>query len=365
MSSFLEKLAHPFSVLFKSEGGSVIGLDFGASAIKVVQARKKAGRAVLETYGELYLGPYGDLEIGRATNLLPETIGKALEDLFREAGVTSRRASVGVPLRSTLVTHVTLPMHDERNLPAMIALEARKYIPLSPNEITLDWILIPQPKDELGTKDVPKAEVVLVAIQNSILRTLGSILKTAKIQTDSYEVEIFSAARSVVGDELEPVVVVDIGAGLTKISIVDYGIPRLSHTIMRGSQDLSLALSRARNISFDAAESSKRDEGITAISEIAYSPVLDFIFFEAGQLLSTYEKKVNRTIKKGVFIGGGALLTGLLPRVEKRFKVPVELGNPFARLEAPAFLAPVLAQAGPEFAVAVGLVLKELSQIEN
>ena len=57
--------------------------------------------------------------------LLPETIGKALEDSFREAGVTSRRASVGVPLRSTLVTHVTLPMHDERNLPAMIALEAR------------------------------------------------------------------------------------------------------------------------------------------------------------------------------------------------------------------------------------------------
>lgn len=36
------------------------------------------------------------------------------------------------------------------------------------------------------------------------------------------------------------------------------------------------------------------------------------------------------------------------------------LGNPFEKVEAPAFLDPVLAQTGPEFAVALGLALRKL-----
>ena len=48
------------------KGGSVIGVDVGSSSLKVVQLRREGGTAVLETYGEIALGPYGNQPIGKA-----------------------------------------------------------------------------------------------------------------------------------------------------------------------------------------------------------------------------------------------------------------------------------------------------------
>ncbi|MBI2120737.1 MAG: hypothetical protein HYT94_03900 [Parcubacteria group bacterium] len=80
----VQKMVESAKGLFKKTE-SVIGLDIGSSFIKVIQVRKEQGRAILETYGELALGPYGGLDVGRATNLPPEKIAEAVKDLFREA----------------------------------------------------------------------------------------------------------------------------------------------------------------------------------------------------------------------------------------------------------------------------------------
>ncbi|MCX6738578.1 MAG: hypothetical protein NT098_00815, partial [Candidatus Parcubacteria bacterium] len=93
--------------LFK-KNERVIGLDIGSSVIKVVQVRKEQGRAVLETYGELALGPYGGFDVGRATNLPADKIVEAIKDLFREANVTSRIGSISLPLSSALLTMIEL-----------------------------------------------------------------------------------------------------------------------------------------------------------------------------------------------------------------------------------------------------------------
>ena len=39
--------------------GSILGIDIGASSAKIVQLRASRGTAILETYGEIALGPYG------------------------------------------------------------------------------------------------------------------------------------------------------------------------------------------------------------------------------------------------------------------------------------------------------------------
>ena len=56
------------NLLGTKKSKSVIGLDVGSSSLKVVQLRKERGGAVLETYGELALGPYAGLQVGQATN---------------------------------------------------------------------------------------------------------------------------------------------------------------------------------------------------------------------------------------------------------------------------------------------------------
>ncbi|HEY4521273.1 MAG TPA: hypothetical protein VJL57_02640, partial [Candidatus Paceibacterota bacterium] len=51
--------------LTKSKAGSVVGIDIGASSIKMVQLRLARGAPVLETYGEIALGPYAQIPIGK------------------------------------------------------------------------------------------------------------------------------------------------------------------------------------------------------------------------------------------------------------------------------------------------------------
>ena len=41
---------------------------------KLPQIKKKAGKAVLETYGSISLGPYAEMDIGRVTNLTDDKI---------------------------------------------------------------------------------------------------------------------------------------------------------------------------------------------------------------------------------------------------------------------------------------------------
>ena len=50
-----------FSKLVAEKENSVLGIDIGTSSIKIVQLKRKGGKAVLETYGELALGPYAGL----------------------------------------------------------------------------------------------------------------------------------------------------------------------------------------------------------------------------------------------------------------------------------------------------------------
>jgi len=53
-------------------------------------------------------------------------------------------------------------------------------------------------------------------------------------------------------------------------------------------------------------------------------------------------------------------LKGLKEVAENNFKAEVEVGHPFGKVVAPAFLDKVLESTGPLFAVALGLALRKL-----
>ncbi len=354
---------------------SVVGVDIGSSSIKVVQLRRKSGVPVLETYGELALGPYGGVEIGRATNLGPDVIAKALNDVVREANVTATSGGFSIPFSASLISLIELPQVPPGQLAQMIPLEARKYIPVSIGEVTLDWFVIPKEEarylslseDKEKAPEASKINVLLVAIHNDTLSKYRDIIKQTKLTPGFFEIEIFSAARASLEQGIAPVMVLDLGAATTKLYIVEYGIVRASHNINRGGQDVTLALSRTLGVSVQKAEEMKRELGLlpgqngTGVSETALLS-LEYIFSEANRVLLSYERRFNKNVSKVALVGGGAIMKGLLEVSKKHFQTDVVLGNPFAKVEAPAFLEHVLRQAGPEFSVATGLALRKLSE---
>jgi type IV pilus assembly protein PilM len=367
-----EEISSLSNILKSDKSNSeALGIDIGSSSIKVVQLKKKNGKAILETYGVLSLGPYGNVDVGIATNLKTDDISRALIDVMKESNVTTNFATISIPSLSSLIFTLSLPNKvDDTQLAKIIPMEARKYIPVPISEVTLDWFIIPEEvrsaENEVASSVVSsKIEVLVVAIHNNTLSQYQEIVKKTNLHSDSFEMEIFSNIRSSLNHDLVPVLLIDFGASKTKVSIVEAGIVRGFHVVNRGSQDISRNISQALNVTFEEAEKLKRSVGLDSnldmrVARISQASV-DYIFSEINSIVFGYEKKYNKNISKIFLIGGGSLLKGLLDSSKKNFKSEVVFSNPFSKAETPAFLGPTLEANGPEFAVAIGLALRQLS----
>lgn len=364
-----------FSNLFKKKEKSVLGIDIGSSSLKVVQLRKEHGQAVLETYGELAIGPYGGSEVGQATNLSAEQITETLKDLLREAKVTTTNCGVSIPFARSLLTLVHLPYRkDMQEQKTVIELEARKYIPVPINEVQLEWFVLPKAEPaQFSEKEVAEPSkqknasdinVLLVAVHKDELSLLQNVVSAAGLSASFYEIEIFSTIRAVVEDPVKPVMIIDVGAASTKTYVVEHGVVALSHSISVGSQDITRAIAVSGNVSLTQAEALKKKEGLTdggthGTPELVFSR----IFSEVRRVLMQYETEHKKSISSIVFTGGGGVTKKLGTYAEKVFSIDVRVADPFAKTSAPAFMRQVLEEIGPEFAVAVGLALRKLDEI--
>jgi type IV pilus assembly protein PilM len=362
------------STFNSSTGNSAVGIDIGSSSIKVVEVKKKQGKAMLETYGMIGLGPYADIDIGRVTNLPSEKIIEALNETLKQSGVSTNSSALAMPVQSSLIFTIEIPPNVKDNeMAQIVSTEARRYIPVPITEVSLDWFLLPKKEasfEEANNFEVPfsskgKKEVLVVAIQNDAISKYRSIADGCKLDAGFFEIEIFSSIRSNFEHELSLVLLMDFGASRVKLSIVEFGIIKSFHIISRGGADITDSISRSLSISFSEAEKMKKEYGLYENpNEKSLADIIkihtDYIFSETNNVLLGYEKKYNRTISKVILTGGGSLLKGLKEIASNNFKAEVEIGRPFSKVAAPVFLDKVLDATGPEFAVALGLALRKL-----
>lgn len=380
---------------------SVLGIDVGGSTIKIVQVSKKNGQAILETYGEVALGPYTDVDIGRSVRLPVETLAVALKDVIRESRkdvVKSEDSSVylagiAIPLVSSLITVANIPNLSDKNFDQIVAIEARKYIPVSMSEISLDWQILPAFQVEsvvpsgLDNEDVSESgvsqpevskpvvedvsserkisKVLIVAVHTDAIAKMRELFLRAGLKEKFIEVEAFSSMRACINRDSKTVAIVDHGASATKVYIVDEGVVRVSHTIAVGSQDFTLAISRATNISVKEAEFLKRESGLSVVrGGVDLGKIMEgslsYMISEVDRIISDYGRINGRVVNEIVLSGGGVALKGLTELFEKSLKYKIRLADPFSLMSTPAFLEDILKEAGPSFAVAVGSALRAL-----
>jgi type IV pilus assembly protein PilM len=360
---------------FNFSGGSsestddVVGVDIGTSSIKLVQIKKKGGKAVLETYSTLSLGPYANLDIGATTNLAPEVLAKALADAVREGSITTRSAAFSIPSSASLVFIIELPANiEEKDFASIVPTEARKYIPVPITEVSLDYWVIPKHQDtadDSGAAVKTKTEVLVAAIHNETLQKYHDLAAAAGLSSDIFEIEVFSEIRSSFGHELSAVLLMDVGASRTKLAIVEYGVVRTFHIVNRGSFDITSNISRSLTIPFAKAEDMKREAGLLgtgeakAASDVA-SIAVDFILSETSTIIQSFERKYNKPVSKILLSGAGALLPGLREHVAESLHIETFGSNPFDKVTVPAFVATVLAETGPEFSTSLGVALRKL-----
>ncbi len=369
-------------LLPKKHDTSVLGIDIGESAIKMVQLRNEHGVALLETYGEISLGPYGDSVVGQPVRLTPEMLAKALKELLQGAGATSLSAGVSVAYAASLVKLIEVPALDPKQLATVIPIEARKYIPAPIAEVQVDWFIVPETEQRLfesqggGLEEVAHASlkkrmVLVAAMHNSMLQTHAQTMKLAGISPLFYEIEAFSVMRAAVDRSLTPVAIIDMGARTTKLYIIELGIILASHVVQKGSGDITKGIANTTHVSLQKAEVLKRqvgvgdtlqerlnEEGVSHVGRLA----VEQVFSEMRRVLAGFQRKYNKAISKVVLTGGGASLGGIQEYAREQLEVEVEFAHPFSRTQAPAFLDATLRQSGVDFTVAVGLALRALQE---
>ena len=360
MSAFLSSV---FSSKSNRAPRRVVGVDIGSTSIKVVELENRDDVVNVTTYGEILLGPYGDAALGDAVSLDAKKEQLALVDIFRESAVQAQSAVFSVPMSSSFVTVIRVPkLEDEDALSGQVAVEARKYIPIPINEVSLDWAKIERAEN---STDSDEQEVLLVAIQNEVLQRLQSLMKRTNLPEQPTEIECFSTIRGASGStNSKPTAVLDIGGSSTKLYIIRNGLLEQLHRVRSGGAHITKQIATDLSTDFADAEVRKRGQGNDS-DEVGYTisrvheKVLTRTLRELQQVIHNYEQEHDSEVANVILTGGVTQHAKVLRIVEDVLSKKTYLADPFAKTAYPAFMEDVVKEVGPTFTVALGAALRQ------
>lgn len=353
----------------KTQGS--LGIDLGAGGIKAVNLAPGKKGIRLVTYG------FTERPMEEISNdWLSDIDGTAslIRKICDRAHITGGRASTALPISSVFSSTINLPVavSKGKELEAAVQWEAKKLIPLPLEEVILDWKILPsvhlliKGKDEKSPEKKEKmVEVLLTGAPKALVQKYIAVFKKAGFTLGALETESFAFIRALVGNDLSPVVIVDIGARKSNVMFVDRGVPFLSRSIEIGGKNFTDRIAVALKMPADRAEEVKRN-----ISELSALPSLpDLIKEVIAPLLNEikYSFDVYRTrnggarpLEKIILTGGSSALPKLAEYFTEFFNLRTFQGDPWARLQYPEDLKPILQSIGARFSVALGLAMREL-----
>lgn len=299
-----------------------MGVDLGSFSIKIVELETKNEKTRLVNYALAQTQKEAVFKIGE---MKEEEISALLRELLKAAKIDSREASISLPVERTFTTIMDLPSMPEKELMAAIPFEAQKYVPVPVEEVVLDWTIIPSGQEQKGASNQPAGksgiQVLLVAVPRDIINKVTKISKLAGLEIAALEQEAFSLVRSLLGDDKSVFIVVDLGRKDTDLIVVDHGFIRLSHNLESINKEL--------------------------------------ILMEIDRVVNIYQMKYNKRVGQCILTGGRANEKEFLDFLNGKLKMPVKIGDPFARLAHEPVLEPALKEIAPQFSVAVGLAMRE------
>ena len=143
--------------------------------------------------------------------------GKTINNICDEAGIIGRNAVAALPTFSVFSSVLNLSNVSKKDINSAVHWEAKKVIPLPLEDMILDWKMI----KKVNSNGENNTKVLLTGAPRLLVKKYIDIFKEAKINLVSLETETFSLIRSLVGNNKSTVMIVEIGAGTTDISIVD------------------------------------------------------------------------------------------------------------------------------------------------
>ncbi len=348
-----------------------VGLDIGTSAVRA--AAIEVGRKdapVLKRLAQLPL-PIGAVNAGEIVDT--QTVRDALVQLFRSARLPRKRVVVGLANPRVIVRRVDLPYMPEEELTEALPFQTQEYLPIPVAEAILDFI----PLEEFTTPNgEPMMSVLVVAAQREMATHTLEVVKAAGLRVLAVDLQALALVRAVYGAnltlEVEPRAIVNIGAGVTQVLLVQNGAVQFLRILAMGGRDFTQALVQGMHISDEQADTYKRSVGVAIESTPAGTQGDDLarkiLTVQGDALIEEVRGSIeyfttqasDRRVKRLLVAGNGARLPHLANRMGRALGAdvePIKIFDGVVRLGKVGLSDAELAQLQPSAPVPVGLAL--------
>jgi len=337
---------------------SIVGLDIGSSCIKAVELKK--GRGGLEL-AHLGMEPLASDIVVDSMIVDSGSVSSAITKIFNENNIKSKAVATSVSGHSVIVKRIPMATMDDSELAASISTEAAQHIPFDIADVNVDYQIL---SEDSG----PQMDVLLVAVKKDKILNYTNVLSLAGKSPAVVDIDAF-ALQNCYEYNYEPspsstVALLNLGASVMNINIVKGTTPLFTRDVSVGGNQYTDSLQKELDLSFDDAESLKLGNKVGTVSEDAKAPILqqvtEIIVLEIQKTFDFFRATAaGEHIERIYLAGGSAKVPGLMEALRQEFSLPVEMLNPFQRIQAATGVATDLIDRNAgQLAIAVGLALR-------
>ena len=346
-------------------GGSkiIVGLDIGSSSIKAVELKKQRGEVAVVHAG---LEPLSTDVVVDSMIVDSGSVSAAISKLFSEQQIKSKSVATSVSGHSVIVKPIAVPAMSDAELSESIQSVASQNIPFDIADVNIDYQILSDEGSGGATMDV-----LLVAVKKDKVLNYTNVLSLAGKVPALVDIDAF-ALQNCYQFNYEPapgttVALLNLGASVMNINIVKGTTPLFPRDVSVGGNQYTDALQKELDLSFDDAEALKLGRKVGTVSEDAKLPVLqqvtEVIVLEIQKTFDYFRATAaGEHIERIYLAGGSSKVPGLVEALRQEFSLPVEILNPFQRINAGAASSLIEQNAG-QWAVAVGLALRSFEDL--
>ncbi|NCN87739.1 MAG: type IV pilus assembly protein PilM [Candidatus Pacebacteria bacterium] len=307
-----------------------LAIDIGTYTIKAISAKpgvKPVIEKVVESFNKTgIIVPTDEPQ----TEKLVETIGNLISD--HKLTTTDVRLSLPESIVSTKI--INMPRLSDAELSSAIGWQAEQYIPIPPEELTLEYKVLYRPPKNNPNEQM---RVLLVGTRKSLVDKFIMTFNYLGIEPTLVETQILSVVRSLQFENIDPTtLIIHMGANTMTLAVVHQGELAFVFNHMSGSQTLTKALQNSIGLDLDQAEQYKRQYGLDETQfqgkvQQALLPAVT-VLTDAMQKASRYFINQNPTasIQRILLSGGGVQLPNLVPHLANTLGAEVIVATPFA-----------------------------------
>lgn len=329
------------------------GLDIGTGSIKIVQLEKEEGKERLLGLGEVK-NPFTGKEIPQ--EMMTKT-AEAIKKLRDDLEIKSKLAVVALPEDEVISRVIVFPPLKEKEVAKALFYEVETFVPYPKEKIQLDYQIIEKRRDRIF--------VFVVATQKKTVARYEELLKMAGLIPLALETTAVALVRALVSPSPEPVMIVDLGAKNSTMTVAKNGSIYLTRVIRLGGDAFTRAISLSLGMEFFKAEEYKKTYGFQTGQwenkiRQAMIEVFDHLAEEIKKGILSFKEEWGERVKLLILSGGGANMPGLMDELIKILGIEVQIAHPLAGVDFTG--AKIISENYKDdarFSVPVGLAKRE------